>query len=314
MIFFFSSDYNALYKKDILSALSLPNGHCVHFRYWESIIAPAIISDLNNLIGREGLIVYVKGNNPDLPEDQRQVSFFAVRKVEVRKCRKDDQTQLIHFSLELKGFIDNSALIDFPPADSRPPYIFVNNGTIRTSPGTYWYQKVDDLVVFDPSFKNSLFYHINLKKFDYGMPVGIDMPFDNEEETTLFQLSEGDSYILDLSILISDPEVKEFEKYECNLEYDQKDILISNPSSIVIGAQRDNRRYKMVTKSIENVHSFDYLKVIASKRTAPDTVDTFYETIIRFKVCKSKWKAVWFVAFKKTVNKTVNELTGVHGN
>jgi hypothetical protein len=293
MIFFYSSDYNALFKKDILSVLSLPKGHCVHFRYWESIIAPDVLRDLNSITNRQGLIIYVKGNTANLPEAQRLVQFFPVRKVLIVNFRMDDQTQLYHFHLELGDFVD--PVVTHPAVQSSPPYLFVNYGTIQSYVQKHWYEKVEALVNFDPSFKEAVFYNVKLLRYDGGTPTYINIPFDKEEEASFYRLSETNSYVIDLSILISDNDTKELEKYECKLEYDQKDFLISNPSTIVIGAQKDNRRYKLITKSIENHHSFDYLKIIATKKTSATDVKEFYETIIRFKVCKSKMRAIKFV-------------------
>lgn len=293
MILFFSSDVNALFQKDVLSVLSLPKGHCVHFRYWESILSPDILRNINSLIGREGLIIYVKGNDPRIPESQRNVTFFPVRRVNITNCRKDEQTRLIHFNLELTEFVD--ATVNYPAVNLRPPYVFVEYGSIATSVYKPWYEKVEDLVRFDASFENSLFFNIKLLDFREGHPTSIDIPFDKDEEASSYKLSEGKSYILDLSIMISDQNFLDLEKYECKLVYDEKDIMISNPDNIVIGTQKDNRRYKLVTKSIENVRSFDYLKIIATKKSGTGEINNFYETIIRFKVCKNAGKAIGFV-------------------
>lgn len=292
MIFFSSSDITALFKKDIIKVLSLPKGYCIHFRYSDSDLTSPIKQKLPYVVNREGLIIYAKNNNPDvLPIEQRKIECLPIRKVSIINYRQDEQTKLHHFNLELGDFI--ACDVDYPAKELMPPFKFVFEGSIKTFQTISWIEKVEGLVTFDSSFKKQLFFNVRVTNYNQDGNNYVETPFDKREETSFFRLSEGESYILDLSIYISEDDVKEIEKYECKLEYDKKDILISNPSSIIIGTQKDNRRYNLVTKAVDNIRSYDYLKIISGKREN-GTVNEFYETTIRFNIRKSTFKAVLF--------------------
>ena len=64
--------------------------------------------------------------------------------------------------------------------------------------------------------------------------------------------------------------------------------------NIIIGTKKDSRRYRLISKSLSSVHSFDYLKLISRKKTGETFLDS-YETIIRFNIAKNKSKAFLFV-------------------
>jgi hypothetical protein len=291
MFIFSSSDITALFKKDIIKVLSLPKGYCIHFRYSDWDLSDSITAQLPYVIGRAGVIVYAKDNNPDIPIDQRNVKYLPIRRVTVTHYRQDEQTKLHHFNLELGDFIICD--ITYPASHSMPPFKFVSEGSLNTVKTVSWIEKIEELVAFDASFKEKLFFNVRVNAYNEESGGFVETPFDKREETSYFGLSEGQSYILDLSIYISEENEKEIEKYECILEYDKKDILISNPSSIVIGSQKDNRRYNLVTKAVENIRSYDYLKIISGKKES-GTMNEFYETTIRFNIRKSTFKAFLF--------------------
>ncbi|WP_431213837.1 hypothetical protein ACQ86N_02755 [Puia sp. P3] len=248
---------------------------------------------LDSLNGREALIVYVKGNNSEEPMEQREVEFFTTRRATVKGARADKQTELVHFSLELAEFINCDVV--FPVEQfAKPPYQFVCEAQVTTIVSTNWHSKIEQLVSFDDTLCGHLFYYFEIKQLVGGESYAVDPGFDSHDDASYFSVREGESYQLDLSIYISESNAADFEKYECKLEYDQKDFLISNPSSIVIGTEKDNRRYKLVTKSIDGVQSFDYLKILAQK-TDGTVVTPFYETIVRFYIRKSRRRAVLFV-------------------
>jgi|GEM_PF-1314131 len=295
MILFYSSDANALFKKDILTVLSLPTNQSVHFRYSQNFVAPDLLATLSQQEGREALIVYVKNNNPDIHEDQRVVHTLPIRRAIIIRTRIDEHTQLVHFSLQLEEFITCDVAYPADPGKI-PPRQFVSHADLKTFTRISWHKKIEELVNFDNNFQESLFYYVQINKTKNGGVVSIDPRFDPYEEASYFKISEGRPYQLDLSIYISETNADDFEKYECKLEYNQKDFVISNPSSIIIGTQMDNRRYKLVTKTIDTVKSFDYLKLIAQK-TDGSTVTQFYETLLRFHVRKSRSRALLFVFY-----------------
>jgi hypothetical protein len=157
-----------------------------------------------------------------------------------------------------------------------------------------WHKKIENLVAFDNSLKDSIFYNFSLVEYNAGFPESVECRFDPEEEASFYKLSEGKEYIIELSMLISDDDIKNPELYECALDHDNSDIMITNPRNISIGTRKDNRRYRLITKSITTTNSFDYLRIIAQKKNG-DKYDEFYETMIRFNIVKSKAKAFRFV-------------------
>jgi len=292
MILFFSSDGNALFQKNVLSSLSLPNGYCIHVRYWEDIVSQSVLNKFGRLRNLEGVHIYVKGNDPSVEKEKRQVEYFSVRKIQIVDYRKDLQTGLIHFNLELGDFIN--PVIEFPSPENLPPYKFVSEGEVIILNPVRWYEKVESLVKFDNRFDSALFFNFNLTEYFGIWPNSVECRYDSEEETSSFILSEGKSYIIELAILISDSRQDQLESYECLFDYDKNDILITNPRTVIIGTKKDNRRYRLISKSISNIHSFDYLKLISRKKIENEYHE-FYETIIRFNIVKNKRKAIFFV-------------------
>lgn len=162
MILFFSSDKNALFQKDVLSALSLPNGHCVHFRYWEEIVSKSILDKFNSdrLRNLEGILIYVKNNNSRIEKKERKVESFPVRKVQIVDYRKDLKTGLIHFNLELGDFVNPK--INYPEPDDLPPFKMLSEGSVSIINSIAWHEKVENLVSFDSTLTEALFYNFKL--------------------------------------------------------------------------------------------------------------------------------------------------------
>jgi hypothetical protein len=293
MIFFYSSDITALFKKDIIKVLSLPKGYCIHFRYSDNDLSEIVSKKLPNVINQDGLIIYAKNNIDEIPIGKRQLNFLPIRRISITNYRKDQQTKLHHFNLELGDFVQGEPV--YPDKNSMPPYEFVSEGNIGSHKNVSWIEKVEELVRFDSSFKSQLFFNVmilnNSNQYDNSY---VETLFDFGEEKSYFRLSESQSYILGLSIFISETDLKEIEKYECRLEYDKKDLLISNPNSIVIGTQKDNRRYTLVTKAVEGIKSFDYLKIVSGKNEGLTPIE-FYETTIRFNINKNNSRAFVFI-------------------
>lgn len=290
MILFFSSDGNILFQKNVLSALSLPNGYCIHVRYWKEIITESVLKKFNNLQNLEAMHIYVKGNDPAIKDKSlRKVQFFSIRKVQIIDYRIDRSTGLYHFNLELKDFVDPEMAL--PDPSLLPPFYFVSEGEIKINRTTIpWHKKVEALVTFDPRLKDSIFYHFNLVKYSGGFADSVECLFDKEEESSYFKLYEGEEYIIDLSMMITDASTDNLELYECALDHDNSDIMITNPRSIVLGTKKDNRRYRLITKPMTTPNSFDYLRILSQKKNQ-DKYDEIYETMIRFNIIKSKRKA-----------------------
>ena len=180
MIFFSSSDITALFKKDIIKVLSLPSGYCIHFRYSDADLADSIRQRLPNIINRDGLIIYAKNNDPDIfPIERRQIEYLPIRKVSVTNYRKDKQTELHHFNLELGDLILCDT--ELPPRQSMPPFKFVSEGKIKSFNTVSWIEKVEELVAFDPSFEKQLFFNVRITDYNEDGNNYVETPFDKRE-------------------------------------------------------------------------------------------------------------------------------------
>ena len=59
LIGFFSSDARPLYKEDVYRTLALPEKSIIHFRYNQKYVQDGIVSNINDYIGKLGVIFFV---------------------------------------------------------------------------------------------------------------------------------------------------------------------------------------------------------------------------------------------------------------
>jgi hypothetical protein len=302
MYLFFSSDAFNLYSRDIISSLSLPENYSVHFRYQEHLL-PNAADFIANAPTRDGMIVYVKGNQAGGERAQLNLQFLPMRNVTVIDAFKSDSTGLVHVYLKLGQFITwpdiDRQLAGAAGKIPRDKFVYFCE-SIQGSFICPWHEKVQELVAFDDRFANKLFFQLDIR-----MQNGFDRSqaqicFDKDERWSSFELLEDKHYTLFLSIYNSSTDPRDFEKHRIKIDYDTENFFITNPDSIVIGADRDDRSYKIVTKDIKSIRSSSYLKIqsLFKEHENPDVESMSCEDVITlgFKRDPAKLWALLFLS------------------
>jgi hypothetical protein len=82
---FFSSDARPLYTEDIYRVLALPQKSIIHFRYDQKYVADDIITNLQSLVGNEGVVFFLTGNDLSKNPEERIISTHSIRKIIIKK-------------------------------------------------------------------------------------------------------------------------------------------------------------------------------------------------------------------------------------
>jgi hypothetical protein len=151
-IIFFSSDSTALYKGDVFRCLALPEGHTIQFRYRTKWVESQIANAPQGVKDRFGLIVFVGGNNQQVPAHQRIFTYEPVRFCTVKEVFFDYDTQQLVTILELEQFVKCQF-----NAREKPPNFFVTSGEIAKYEPTTWLECVRRL---QPYYPHTVFFHV----------------------------------------------------------------------------------------------------------------------------------------------------------
>ncbi len=312
MYLFFSSDIFDLYRKDIITGMSLPIGYAIHFRYPQHLLSDELRDGLLNLVGKDGIIIYVKGNDDIFEMDERKVSFLPIRDIRVLDVYINKSTSLVHFFLELGAFIKSNAVpIQTYPERNKllPPYYFVHILPNWNSQICEWHEKVQELVEFDDRFKNLLFFHVNIKYNELLDHSDVHISYDRSESSSFFELQEDRQYSLDIAIYNSCDDHRQFEKYALKMDYESEDFFITNPEKVIIGANLDNRIFKVITKDIKSVKSSAYIKFQSISLGAIDIINHEMIVLVNIKRSMKKLRKFLFVSlmtFVGTVSVTLS--------
>ncbi len=285
MYLFFSSDAHDLFKKGILHTLSYPMGYCEHFRYEYDLLPETIRINPSILKDQEGLIVYAKGNDTTLNLASRNVEFLPIRKVIIKDYKDERNTGLMHFFLELREFtkVTKEDKID---TNLKPPFKFVTKVENVLASDTVWFNKVDELISFDPSFRDILFFNIRLAVCDRKINTLIYPDYDFNEDTSYFMVKENKKYVLDVALYNTGKNPKTYEEHYLTIDNNTDDLVFSNHSRIAIGTDKDNRVVRFSTKTLKTIKSSGSLVFRSLRRESPvDRVD--YEIDIRLNTSKT---------------------------
>jgi hypothetical protein len=236
--------------------MSLPLNYCIHFRYPSELIPEDIKNDLSSIIEKRGIISYVKGNDNEKVFKDRDVMFLPIRNVTVKEAYLNQSTGLYHFFLELDCFIKSDRIPKQgkPALDEKiPPYSFVYELENFSSQVCEWFEKVQEIIKFDSYFENHLFFNLNIKPARESFQSQVPIYFDKIEKSSFFQLKEDEQYLLEIGLYNSSIDHHKFEDYAVKINYDTDDLFVTNPEKIVVGANADNRNYKIITKDIKTV-------------------------------------------------------------
>ncbi len=280
MYLFFSSDSNELYRKDIISTLALPENYCIHFRYDKAFVSSDVFLNYRKARGKDGIIVYVQGNRGE-PAEDRNLKFLPIRNVLVEDCYFEESTNLIHYFLRLGKIVDADGIplnnsshdIDLPPNN------FVSSVQTCGSVVIPWHLKIKKLIEFDSKFKNSLLFNINIRNREKWDNLQTLIDFDFADKSSSFRMYEGKIYVLELSIFNSAEDGQTHENYFLDINNKSEDIFISNPERIMIGAEADNRSYKIITKEIKSSKALEFIKFRSLTMDSDKEIELFSEIL-----------------------------------
>jgi hypothetical protein len=314
MYLFFSSDAFDLYRRDIISSLALPQGYTTHFRYPRKILPND--QAFTNLCGQDGMIIYARGNDLSKRIEERNLDFLPIRSVSVADIDDNKTTGLVHLYLKLGEFIKSDSLkIRLENAyELIPPYKFIyQDNTVFGTTQCAWHDKMEELVTFDEVFKDKLFYQLNIRYQGTDGNGQAVIDYDSAERGSAFQLTEGKQYALDLAIYNSSRRAADYEKHSIRLDYDRENFFITNPGDIVIGADKDNRSYKIVTKDLQSNRSASYIKVQSSlKGEHEDDKDVIAcEVVVRLNINRNSNK-LWAQIFA-SICTFLGSVSGAYG-
>lgn len=236
VICFFSSDARSLYLEDIYRALALPKKSILHFRYQQKYVDDTIVKNLKkensiSYLKKEGVIFFVTGNRLTTEENQVK-AYHSIRKVLIRDCYISDNTNLVHFYLELGDFFDYK--ID----DTYPHEKFVAFVPLSEENNHKW---IDIVKKVEPYFEETLFFHYEI--FNH-QGIVVQPTYNKVLKDSIFNIEDESEYIINCSFY-------DMRQGTSSLSYEDDDILtIYYKESTKLSALVDDRQYKIVTRSI----------------------------------------------------------------
>ncbi len=290
MYAFFSSDAHDLFKKGMLDTISYPNSFCEHFRYSITNLPQEIATTPSNLVGQDGIVIYVKGNNLQLPEAQRNLSYLPLRRVKIKSTKVERNTDRIHFFLELGDFITSANL---QLGNDRPTARFVGSLPNQVFDPAQWYEKVDQLLTFDPSFREIMFFNFRIETFDGKLNKRIDPTFSANESASYFSIAEDKQYVLDVGIYNTSASPVNFKDHSLAIKCNCDDLVFSNVDRITIGTDKDNRVIRFGSKILKTMKSSGSVTIKSiAQQNGKDVVD--YEVDIRVDPEKTVRSIAWY--------------------
>ena len=225
-IIFFSSDSKDLYKGDVFRCLALPEGHTIQFRYRKDWMDPELLDALHKTKDRFGLIVFVGGNDEQIPKEQRKLTYHSIRFCKVRDVFFDYDTQRLMTTLELGQFVECQINVR-----QGPPDVFVTPGKIARSESISWLECVRRL---EPYYPHTVFFHVGHVLLG---TEPVSPTYLNNFRTSCFDLFEETAYAVEC--LYYHP--RGAGEIPLTISSDSKHIEIGNPFASGAGAEFDKR-------------------------------------------------------------------------
>jgi len=263
LIGFFSSDARPLYKEDVYRALALPEKSIIHFRYDQKYVQDDIVTNHLRYLNSKGVIFFVTGNDLDIPEHQRSIETHSIRKVLVRNIYKSEDTRHFHFLLELHDYYDCTIV-------QREPSKFVSCISVSDGIGHCW---IDRVKVVKSYFDNILFFKYEILRKDNKR---LSPEYSPSDDDAVYRLVHEKEYKLAFSFydkLGGDSHLDIVDSEHINVHYKE---------CSKIGAIIDDRRFKLLTRTIQQSLKPDTLKISPK----PNEGELTYEVISFFEIKK----------------------------
>lgn len=282
----FSSDSSDLYKWDIFKSLVLPNKYVIHYRYKKIYITTNIISEYKNLINKDGIIFFAKGNDLKIPKDERNVELISIRRVIIKDISEDNKTNSLNFYLELGEFCDCSP-IDGTDATELPPNHFVTLINLCEGPNPEWIKRVQAI---QDDFPGTIFYLINALKHK---DEEIKPNYSSETKRTYYNISDEDNYVMNISIF--NP-TRENIRLNSTSRSDLIETTISDTETPV--ASIDTKEEIITTHSLTQKCALEWLRIsqknFSEKKESESTHQSNSQVEIWFNIKRKRTKVQLF--------------------
>lgn len=274
---FFSSNSRPLYEDDIHAALSLPVGYVLQFRYNSAWIHPDILSDIDFLSYKRGVIFYTYITGDNSPEN------ISVREVRIKKMVFEKDTEIYNCFLELGSFVD--ARIDGLSKKETPPHYFATIIELASSTATSWISRVHDL-------KDKLTFKsfINIKDLS-DLHNTINLKYSDSDNGSYYELDDETEYFMTVNYAdFTDSGL-------FNYVYDSTRIIVNAPSDFRLGAIKDTKTHSIVTLASGRERIFTYLKLKCHLKEVSSVDNSTKEQSIRLKIKKDIKRSAAFSVF-----------------
>jgi hypothetical protein len=271
LIGFFSSDARPLYKEDIYRTLALPDRSIIHFRYNQKYIQDDIVTNHLNYLNSEGVIFFVTGNDLRIPEQERKKESHSIRKIVIKNIYKSEETRHFHFSLELHSYYDCEIV-------KTEPHKFVSCISVNEGIGHYW---IDRVKAVEDHFDDILFFKYDILKRNNKK---LNPKYSQLSDDAIYRINDESEYKIVFSFY------DKLEGASCLEIADTEHINIHYKECSNIGAVIDDRRFKLVTRTIQQNNKPDTLKICPK----PNKSELKYEVISFFEIKKGRMNIMIF--------------------
>lgn len=313
LLTFFSSDARPLYKADAFRVLALPEGYTVQFRYEKRYVAPGVTKLIEDegILKKEGVVIFVSGNDPDKQVETKDLSFHPLRLVEVKDADFDPELEHYVFVLKLGAFVDIPDLcLREVNSSMLPQKTYVGPLHDFTVNPSTWYQRAQ---LVKAHFKGSPLYSIGVRKLGSRFCQCVDRLHTVTPEyiphwrISEYQLREESDYIL--VVRYYDPHCK--GGTPLIIKSDAIELNIENPFERGSGASVEVRRLAISTSSLEGNTAPAFVHFTSTGICSPDSAETkpaqiptavgsgnslLYDNLevkMRWRLVRKPWKTWW---------------------
>lgn len=252
-IAFISSDSKPLYKLDIFHLTTFPSGYIFQFRYDPQYVADNIKEDCRSMIGQEGVVYFLYGNDVSIDIEQRNLELVPVRKITVKDCYYDEYTSLYIFHLEAKDFVTFDC--ESCGADRAVIDDFKNSGHVVSMKDLgfkdiNWSESVSLLKKY---FRETVFFNFDL--FD-GNEENVEITCDKVYNCR-FTIFEERRYTFHVNLIDGTNDTSGKFMLDLISEY----ATLTFPKEYNVRCKKDKRKVSVVVHSVEKESNPAVLKV-----------------------------------------------------
>ncbi|MCG8402126.1 MAG: hypothetical protein MJA84_11080 [Firmicutes bacterium] len=281
IVSFFSSDARQLYKADIFRVLALPDNFIIHFRYQKKYINDDLLNDIEGMIDQEAVIFFTAGNEIKKDAKSKDLVNIPIRGAQIIDIEDCRETGLVHFYLKLRGFSVYTLQND-NPKDNFPPYKFVSKIKLTQHNTCPWIDIIDQI---KHHFQGVLFFKINGIKKSYDQLI---YPmFNKKEKQSNYNLDEEQDYILNMSFFDNSGGENALQ-----IKDNRNVLFITSPDIIKIGSIKDDRKYRIITHTLDVRETTTFLSFISKPENGQE--NQVYDLLVPVNIKKTKCKIICF--------------------